>query len=492
MIIDMRIFTLYEEEIFKREFQSYLSLDQKETLRNTIPSLLRIIKSYMSSYESLNRIFSISGIYLHIYLYNEYIFVITTSISLNFPVFDQFIKELGSIIKEILKFQPIFNLGSNSYFINKVNQLKLIMEQSFTKEQEQEIIQERDQTKVIRTSLFDQNKNKYLLMGAGAAGKSSLIAQFFENWNREELLNIKPTVLSAIKQYEDNYTQESFLIRDLAGQAVYRKKHLEDPKNFENLRCLIFVIDVQKTDNFDIVQSYFIDILNKLLEFGENPLVSIFLHKYDPDLREQFSENLFFWIEWLEKIFQKQEYGGLHLNFHLSSILDKTAKEALARTLLFTLPHWFLGQSIQKELIIKSANSLYPLFGQFHKVLSDTEQEEIKQEIYNTSYLFGLEITNELVSNWINYMVKNKELLKKFDFDKKDSNVKLKISEKENKINFCFQCPLKEDLRIDPSVCEITHGLFKGVGQLIGFPNVNMKQTQIRNKSDECVIELTY
>jgi predicted hydrocarbon binding protein len=89
-------------------------------------------------------------------------------------------------------------------------------------------------------------------------------------------------------------------------------------------------------------------------------------------------------------------------------------------------------------------------------------------------------------------MVKNKELLKKFDFDKKDSNVKLKISEKENKINFCFQCPLKEDLRIDPSVCEITHGLFKGVGQLIGFPNVNMKQTQIRNKSDECVIELTY
>ncbi|MHA2101904.1 MAG: hypothetical protein ACW981_00640, partial [Candidatus Hodarchaeales archaeon] len=158
----------------------------------------------------------------------------------------------------------------------------------------------------------------------------------------------------------------------------------------------------------------------------------------------------------------------------------------------FTLPHWFLGQSIQNELIIKSANSLYPLFGQFHKVLSDTEQEEIKQEIYNTSYLFGLEITNELVSNWIKYMMKNKELSKNSSFEKKESDVKLRISEKENKINFCLQCPLKEDLKIDPSVCEITHGLFKGVGQLIGFPNVNLKQTQIRNKSDECIIELTY
>ncbi|MHA2105016.1 MAG: hypothetical protein ACW981_16425, partial [Candidatus Hodarchaeales archaeon] len=99
------------------------------------------------------------------------------------------------------------------------------------------------------------------------------------------------------------------------------------------------------------------------------------------------------------------------------------------------------------------------MFGQFHKVLSDTEQEEIKQEIYNTSYLFGLEITNELVSNWIKYMMKNKELSKKFSFEKKESDVKLKISEKENKINFCLQCPLKEDLKIDPSVCEITHGL---------------------------------
>ncbi|MHA1989636.1 MAG: ADP-ribosylation factor-like protein, partial [Candidatus Hodarchaeales archaeon] len=466
--------------------------DQKETLRNAIPSLLRIIKSYMSSHESLNRIFSISGVFTHFYLHKKYIYIITTSFSTHLPIFEKIIEELGSIIEGILNLQPIFNLESNAYFINKVNKLKAQIEQSFTTEQEQVIIQETPQTKEIRKSLFDKDKNKYLLMGAGAAGKSSLIAQFFENWNKEELLNIKPTVLSAIKQYEDTYTQESFLIRDLAGQAVYRKKHLEDPKNFENIRCLIFVIDIQKTDNFDIVQSYFINILNKLLEFGENPLVSIFLHKYDPVFQEQFSENLFFWIDWLEKIFQKQEFQGLHLNFHLSSIHDNSAKEALARTLLFTLPHWFLGQSIQNELIIKSANSLYPLFGQFHKVLSDTEQEEIKQEIYNTSYLFGLEITNELVSNWIKYMMKNKELSKKFSFEKKESDVKLKISEKENKINFCLQCPLKEDLKIDPSVCEITHGLFKGVGQLIGFPNVNLKQTQIRNKSDECIIELTY
>ncbi|KKK95561.1 hypothetical protein LCGC14_2671570, partial [marine sediment metagenome] len=52
----------------------------------------------------------------------------------------------------------------------------------------------------------------------------------------------------------------------------------------------------------------------------------------------------------------KEDYKTLHLNFHLSSIQDSTAREALARILLFTLPNWFLGQSIQNELIIKSAN----------------------------------------------------------------------------------------------------------------------------------------
>ena len=492
MILEFQIYSLFEEKLFEKNFHTVISPDQTMIINNTIPSLIRIIKNLFNIKSINSKVFSIAGINIHFKIFNESIYVIITSIGSTASIFDDFIKKIDATIKDILGLAPIFDLKSNRYFLRKLESLKILAEEKIQEKKQSQIGEKSQEISVMRQSLVNQGKNKYLIMGAASAGKSSIIAQFFESWNQEQLLNIKPTVLSAIKHFDDSYTKESFLIRDLAGQAVYRKKHLEDPKNFENVNSLIFVIDIQDTKNNSIVQAYFIDILNKLKTQKQNPLVSIFLHKYDPSIREKISNQLLFWIVWLEEIFSKEEYRSLHLNFHLSSILDSTAKEALARTLLFTLPHWFLGQTIQNELIIKSANSLYPVFGQFHKVLTEIEQDQIKNELYQASYLFGLEVANEIVSNWIKYMVKDEEFIKSFNLTNQISDVEIKTSEEEKKIEFCFKCPLKEELKVHPSVCEITHGLFQGVGHLIGFPNAKMKTTQIRNKSDYCIIDLSY
>jgi hypothetical protein len=492
MILEFQIYSLFEEKFFEKNFHPVISPDQTKIINNTIPSLIRVVKNLYNSSSINSKVFSIAGLNIHFKILNETIYIIITSIGLITPIFDDFIIKIDITIKEILSLEPIFDLNSNRYFLRKLESLKILVEEEIQENEQSQIGEESQRISVMRHSLVNQSKNKYLIMGAAAAGKSSIIAQFFENWKQEKILNIKPTVLSAIKHFNDNYTKESFLVRDLAGQAVYRKKHLEDPNNFENVHCLIYVIDIQDTKKSSIVQSYFLDILNKLKIQKQNPFVSIFLHKYDPAIRENISNQLLFWITWLEEVFSKEEYRSLHLNFHLSSILDSTAREALARTLLFTLPHWFLGQTIQNELIIKSANSLYPVFGQFHKVLTEIEQDQIENELYQTSYLFGLEVANEIVSNWIKYMIKDEEFVKSFNLVNQISDVEIKTSEEEKKIEFCFKCPLKEDLKVHPSVCEITHGLFQGVGQLIGFPSAKMKTTQIRNKSNYCIIDLSY
>ncbi|OLS23359.1 MAG: hypothetical protein HeimC3_25230 [Candidatus Heimdallarchaeota archaeon LC_3] len=492
MILEFQIYTLFEEKLFIKNFHQVISPDQTTIINKTIPSLIKVIKNLFSINSTNSKVFSIAGLNIYFKILNENIYIIITSIGSIASIFDDFIKKIDTSIKEILSLEPIFDLNSNHYFLRKLESLKILAENKILGKKQSQIEEKSQTISVMRQSLVNKSKNKYLIMGAAAAGKSSIIAQFFESWKQEQLLNIKPTVLNAIRQFNDNYTKESFLIRDLAGQAVYRKKHLEDPKNFENVNCLIYVIDIEETNNFSIVQTYFLDILNKLKTQKQNPLVSIFLHKFDPSIREKISNQLLFWIEWLEEIFSKEEYRSLHLNFHLSSILDSTAKEALARTLLFTLPHWFLGQTIQNELIIKSTNSLYPVFGQFHKVLTEIEQDQIKNELYQASYLFGLEVANEIVSNWIKYMIKDEEFIKSFNLNNQISDVEIRTFEEEKKIEFCFKCPLKEELKVHPSMCEITHGLFQGVGQLIGFPSAKMKTTQIRNKSEYCIIDLSY
>jgi len=302
MILEFRIYSLFEEKLFEKIFHPNLSPDQTNIINNTIPSLIRVIKNLSIINKITSKIFSIAGLNVHFNILNENIYVIITSVGMITSIFDDFTKKIDVLIKEILSLQPIFNLNSNRYFLKKLEALKIVTEKEIQEEIHEEIVEKSRKTSVIRESLIKKSKNKYLIMGAGAAGKSSIITQFFESWNQEQLSNIKPTVLRAIKQFSDDFTNESFLIRDLAGQAVYRKKHLDDPMNFENVSCLIFVIDIQNTKNTEIVQSYFINILNKLKAQKQNPFVSIFLHKYDPVIREKISDQILFWIEWLEGI----------------------------------------------------------------------------------------------------------------------------------------------------------------------------------------------
>ena len=121
------------------------------------------------------------------------------------------------------------------------------------------------------SNLKDSKANKYLILGAGRAGKSSIYYQFMENWSETRLKNIKPTVDKWISKVEDDLTADSFLIYDLGGQKSYIDRHLQDQKLFRYVRCITFVVDIQDSSNTEVVKNYFNSVLEKVRNANENP-----------------------------------------------------------------------------------------------------------------------------------------------------------------------------------------------------------------------------
>jgi len=79
-------------------------------------------------------------------------------------------------------------------------------------------------------------------------------------------------------------------IWDFGGQEQYRNEFLKNFKNnFSGTSKIIYVIDIQDKDKYDITIEHFEKIINLM---GENTTIelSIFLHKFDPDLADTHPE----------------------------------------------------------------------------------------------------------------------------------------------------------------------------------------------------------
>ena len=136
-------------------------------------------------------------------------------------------------------------------------------------------------------------KYKFVLAGAKNVGKSSLIARFCDNVFNENMMD---TIGVAFKRkrinLEDNLVVDAN-IWDFGGQAKFREEYLTNFKKYlEGTNKVIFVIDVQDVKRYELALEYFENIINLLKESGTPIELSIFLHKYDPNLseKEEFKE----------------------------------------------------------------------------------------------------------------------------------------------------------------------------------------------------------
>lgn len=140
---------------------------------------------------------------------------------------------------------------------------------------------------IVREELAEE-KIKILILGLDNSGKTSIV-QCLQGLKRISAFNSpQPTRDYKIEEFEA--LNSKYVIWDLGGQEAFRNDHIiKLDKYMQGTRKILYVFDIQDVNRYDLAIKYMKEVLNSLNN-PSNIEVSIFLHKYDPDL--EFNQNL--------------------------------------------------------------------------------------------------------------------------------------------------------------------------------------------------------
>ncbi len=126
-------------------------------------------------------------------------------------------------------------------------------------------------------------KVKILILGLKSSGKTSIVLSLQKKINLLNFINLKPT--RGINKIEFEEGNTKFYIWDFGGQESYRKEYIERmDRYFNESKKFIYVIDIQEQKLYDSSLGFLEDIILILKNKELSMSISIFLHKYDPDL----------------------------------------------------------------------------------------------------------------------------------------------------------------------------------------------------------------
>ena len=183
--------------------------------------------------------------------------------------------------------------------------------------------------KSVKKESIEEKKTgqKIIVVGLDNAGKTAILTKFGGRLGISDLASIKPTK-GVDRKYIKTSTLDLF-IWDFGGQEMLRKKYFKNPeKYFLQIDLLIYVVDVQNSERFDQSFDYFNDILDMLITLEENPYILIFIHKYDPDLRNDPTVllNAEFLKDNLKELFEGMNYD-FDYEIYLTSIYSLISNE---------------------------------------------------------------------------------------------------------------------------------------------------------------------
>lgn len=125
-------------------------------------------------------------------------------------------------------------------------------------------------------------------MGLDNCGKSSIVHSLQGNSNLLTLCAIPPTQRKDTVNFDTR--GKSFSIWDFGGQEVFRNEYMKNMAgHLAGTDKLIYVIDIQDRERYDLAVDYLGKILSSVKDKGMP--VSIFLHKFDPqiELEKEYS-----------------------------------------------------------------------------------------------------------------------------------------------------------------------------------------------------------
>ncbi len=127
---------------------------------------------------------------------------------------------------------------------------------------------------------------KIIIGGLDNAGKTSILTALNKKFDFEkEIVALKPTI--RVEYNSTKFLGGSVHLWDMGGQKIYREVYLKNPDAyFSKTDLLVYIIDIQDSDRFDITLDYLDTILTyyKNNEMENIPVIISF-HKYDPQIR---------------------------------------------------------------------------------------------------------------------------------------------------------------------------------------------------------------
>ena len=135
-------------------------------------------------------------------------------------------------------------------------------------------------------------QKKIIIVGLDNSGKSSIIFALLGKNNLSDFSQ-KPTL--GINMENLSSDNVDFTIWEVGGQELYRNKFLDEfDRRIDGVHKIIFVVDVRDKERYDVFIEYFENIIGKLLLHKFFPKVSVFLHKFDPDIEKDpnFSDGI--------------------------------------------------------------------------------------------------------------------------------------------------------------------------------------------------------
>ncbi|NVM19007.1 MAG: 50S ribosome-binding GTPase [Candidatus Lokiarchaeota archaeon] len=128
-----------------------------------------------------------------------------------------------------------------------------------------------------------KNTKKIIIMGLDNSGKTSIVMCLKGVKNLSSFSAINPTRGFEINKFHTLGSE--FNIWDFGGQAQFREDYFKNFKNhIKGASKLIYVIDIQDRERYDISLEYLARIIALLKKTAINLEFSLFLHKFDLDV----------------------------------------------------------------------------------------------------------------------------------------------------------------------------------------------------------------
>lgn len=160
---------------------------------------------------------------------------------------------------------------------------------------------------------------KVVFLGIDNAGKSSILNIIEEKYSL--VSNPQPT--TRIERHDEltDIFGYDIISWDIPGQSVLREDYVfQIDRTLEETGMIIYVIDVQDTKRIDESLEFYEKVLQKLRNDKIIPFISVFIHKTDPDIKDD--SEIIANTERIKKAISELS-SGFEVDFSKTTIFDR-------------------------------------------------------------------------------------------------------------------------------------------------------------------------